>query len=227
MKIIIALFTVMLIISCSPLLNVITTPNAKQLWQQHKRIAITPLKVSSEGLKIVKKEKLQQEEENMRKLSFSIQNNMYNVLQNQFELSNLSVTLMPTDSTTLLLAQAGINYYNLPVKNINQLCAILNVDAVLAGDVEISNMDKFWTTMSATTTPMIERATVQLRIYDKGQQNAIWTFKEEDKAREYNEYYKRSSITTVSNGEYLVAYLFDKAMKILPYVIKSPIKRTY
>ena len=214
-------------VSCTPLLNVTTTQNAKQLWQQHKRVAIIPLLVTSGGFKNLKKENIELEKRNMKKLSFSIQNNMYKVLLNQYNLSNLSVTLMPVDSVTQLLAQSGIVFSNLPSKNLNQLCSILRVDAVVAGEVEFFNPANILSGSNSYETPAIEKALVSLHIYDKNQEKPIWTFREEDKAKEYSDYYKRSGVTTVSNAEYLVAYMFDKAMKILPYVIKSPIKRTY
>lgn len=215
------------VVSCTPLLNVTTARDAKQLWQQHKRIAIIPLRVISRDNDMLKREEYQLEMENMMKLSFSIQNNIYRVLQNQYNLSNLSVTIMPVDSTTKILAKSNIRYSTLPAKNIEKICALLKVDAVIAGEVEFYSPAHSLTGNAPYTIPGIEKAKLRLNIYDKNYSSPIWTFKEVNTAREYNEYYKRSGYINGTNEEYLIAYMFDKAMKILPYVIKSPVKRDY
>jgi hypothetical protein len=214
-----------ILVCCKPALHITTTSNAKQLWQQHKRIAIIPLRITSRDNEQLTKNDYIMEMQNMMKLSFSIQNNIYQVLQNQFGFSNLSVNIMPIDSTTEILAQSGIRYSNLPTQNINQLCSLLHVDAVIAGEVEFFNPGN--SLLSLVPNPGIEKAIVWLQIFDKSQKKAIWTFKETNTAKGYDENFKRSRIINGSNEEYLVAYMFDKAMKILPYIIKSPIKRHY
>lgn len=212
-------------VSCRPLLHVTTTLNAKQLWQQHKRIAIIPFRVTSRDNEWLKKGELMLEMQNMKKLSFSIQNNMYRVLQSQINLSNLSVDIMPIDSTTQALAQFGITYNNLPIQNLNKLCSVLHVDAVIAGEVEFSNPLRVGSSTYGVSE--VEKAAVWMQIYDKNKNTPIWVFKEANAARGYNRFYKRANYINGTNQEYLIAYMFDKAMKILPYVIKSPIKRYY
>jgi hypothetical protein len=128
---------------------------------------------------------------------------------------------MPVDSVSGILAGSGIRYSNLSSKNPNEICALLNVDAVIAGEVEFSDGRKIFLPAASG----IEKARVWLHIYDKNFKKPIWTFKEQITSKKYNEYYRPSNYINGSNEEYLIAYMFDKAMKLLPYVIKSPIKR--
>lgn len=227
---ILLLIAVVLIQSCSPLLHVTTTENAKSIWQSHKRIAVVPLKVSSPDNYKLKSKDLEKEMLNMQKLSFSIFKNINTVLNTQKGLSNLSVSLMPSDSVIQVLAKNNYTYSTLPEKNIHQLCRILNVDAVITGDVEFFAPELLPDFFNLPTHPMgagIEKAVVTVSIYDDSKAVPIWRYRNSNTAREYHDYYKPSTIINVTNEEYLIAFMFDKAMKALPYVIKSPLKRPY
>ncbi len=214
--------------SCSPILPIFTTPDAKQKWTAHKKIAIIPFRISSDN-EVYKLSVSQQaeERESIKQLSYSVQHDMYNVLLNQYRIANLSVTVLHPDSTTFLLAASGINYSNIPQQNINSICKILQVDAVIAGNIDFYRPAVSFSSRDNFERPIIEKADVKLSIYDKDKSVPIWTYKQENAANKYNEYYKRSRNVNGSNQEYLIAYMFDKAMKALPYVIKSPLKRFY
>ncbi len=214
--------------SCTPLLHVTTTADAKQKWKQHKKIAIIPFKITAENNQHKPSVKKQiEEQEIIKNLSFSVQHNIYIVLQNQYNLSNLSVSVEHPDFTTKLLAQSGIIYGNTPQKNINTLCQLLQVDAVITGTIDFSRPGLSFFSLNNFDIPIIEKAEVEVNIYDKDKIAPIWTIKDETNAKAYNQYYKRAKQVNGSNEEYLIAYMFDKAMKALPYVLKSPLKRFY
>ena len=217
--------------SCSPLLPVTTTNGAKSVWLSHKRIAVVPLRISSPDNKKLSPREFEQEMINMQKLSFSILNNINSVLKRQYDQSNLSVQLMSSDSVLMLLGQNGYNYNSLPHNNLNQYCKLLKVDAVITGDVEFLSPEGFAFLVllrpAYLPDPGIEKARVVLSVYDKNSAKPIWKFSESNTAKDYNKYYRPSNIINVSNEEYLIAYMFDKAMKALPYVINSPLKRNY
>ncbi len=216
--------------SCSQLLHVTTTENAKKTWQSHKRIAVVPLKILSSDNYKLKRKDLEIEMLNMQKLSFSIFNNLNTVLNTQKGLSNLSVFLMTADSVIQILAKNNFTYSTLPDKNLHTLCTILNVDAVITGDVDFFSPGLSAILSAPAVYPIptgIEKAVVTLSIYDSKKAVPIWRYRNSNTAREYNEYYKPSNIINVSNEEYLIAFMFDKAIKVLPYIIQSPLKRHY
>lgn len=222
---------VILSASCSPLLHVTTTNGAKSIWQSHQRIAVVPLRVSSPDNNKLSPKELEQEMINMQKLSFSILGNINTVLKNQYGKSNLSVQIIPSDSVLQVLSENGYKYSNLPDNNLHELCKLLNADAVITGNVEFSSPELFSFFLMPQPLylpdPGIEKARVILSVYDKNSAKPIWKFSESNTAKDYNKYYRPSNIINVSNEEYLIAYMFDKAMKALPYIIKSPLKRNY
>jgi hypothetical protein len=220
-------FLVVCLFSCTPLLHVTTTPNAKQKWKQHKKIAIIPFKIFSNNqrYRLTDKE-LIEEQGIMKDLSHAVQLNMYAVLQNQFTIGNLSVVILHPDTTTKLLAQSGITYGNIPEKNINVLCQILNVDAVIAGTIDFNrfviptNYFKFFSFQT------LENAEIYLSIFDKYVIAPIFYINDITTAKDFEKYKRARSVNGI-NEQYLIVNMFDKAMKALPYVIKSPLKRNY
>jgi hypothetical protein len=216
-----------IMVSCSPGLNVTITKNAKQLWQQHKTVAIIPMRITSRDNDGLNRNDYHKEMQAMMELSLSFQINMYKVLQKQYASSNLSVQVMAVDSTAQMLAANGITFKELPAREINKLCTILNVDAVIAGVVDFYSPDYALTNLNTFPFGDAERAKVELQIFDKNFTKPIWSFSETGSIKNYDKNYKPSNIINGSNEKYLTAYLFDKAMKILPYVIKSPVKRWY
>jgi hypothetical protein len=156
---------------------------------------------------------------NMQKLSQLIFDEINRTLAIQYNKANLSVTLMPADSVLQVLSKNNYDYHTLPEKNLNNFCNLLGVDAVISGSVDFFAPSTFAYLIKPQffpSIPDIEKAIVMVSIFDKSSAKPIWMYRDKNSAKFYDDYYKPSTIINVSNEAYLTAFLFDKAMKIIP-----------
>jgi hypothetical protein len=111
----------------------------KELSKDHKTIAILPFlaTVNLNNTKDITKQKLQELE---KKEGYAVQNALESYFLQRKERKKLSVEFQDIKTTNALLAKNNIDYSNIDIYTPNELSEILEVDAVIGGNLTISTL---------------------------------------------------------------------------------------
>ncbi len=122
--------------SCGP--QIYKSNEFADITSKHKIVAILPTVVTTQlrpnEMKKITKEQL---EESEQKTGYDVQEKMYNWFLRRSDKFNYSVTFQDVSKTVALLEKAGVTYTNIKKYTKEELCKMLDVDAVISSSAEM------------------------------------------------------------------------------------------
>lgn len=155
--------------------------NMKELIAQHKVVAVIPFKYKLALKKMPKgmtEEDVKSQEE---KSSLSAQNSFYTYALEKKEKGQTSVDIQDLDRTKVLLSRKNIDAKNIGNYLPEELCQLLEVDALITGDIIASQ--PMSEGAAVVTTVLVgfsktNEAKASIKVYDKSG-TLIWTYGKE------------------------------------------------
>lgn len=123
-------FLIFLISSCA---TVYTSSEIQNQRNQHQLIAILPFDVTIQYNKLPRDFTVEQIEENEYDLGFVFQNQIYNRFLRKSH--KFTVDFQDIDKTNMMLKRNNINIHNLGEYSKDELARLLEVDAIISGNV--------------------------------------------------------------------------------------------
>lgn len=135
-RIVVCLFYVLTMMGCGPQ---IYQPNQfDSITASHKTIAILPAKVNIQlRPNEMKKIDMEQLRENEKVTGFSIQDKMYSWFLRRSDKFKYTVAFQDISKTNAILEKKGITYANIKSVTKEELCKILEVDAVISSSFDM------------------------------------------------------------------------------------------
>lgn len=115
--------------------NIYESPNFDKLSDNHSTLAILPFLTNLDLKNKMRPKDLKSLEE---KEGYAVQNAFETYFSKRRKKKKLPVEFQNTKNTKAILAQKGIDYKNIDVFTIKQLCDILGVDGVISGTLDLN-----------------------------------------------------------------------------------------
>lgn len=115
--------------------NIYESPNFAKLSDNHSTLAILPFLTNLDLKNKMRPKDLKSLEE---KEGYAVQNAFETYFSKRSKKKKLPVEFQNTKNTKAILAQKGIDYKNIDVFTIKQLCEILGVDGVISGTLDLN-----------------------------------------------------------------------------------------
>lgn len=115
--------------------NIYESPKFDQLSKNHKELAILPFFTHldlEESISQEEKKGLEQKE------GYAVQDALEIYFSKRKKKKKFSVEFQNTKNTNATLAQNNINYSNIDIYSIKDLCKILNVDGIISGNIDLN-----------------------------------------------------------------------------------------
>ncbi|QWX84536.1 hypothetical protein H0I23_02505 [Cellulophaga sp. HaHaR_3_176] len=115
--------------------NIYESPKFDNLSKDHKVLAILPFFTHLDLEKSISKEEkkiLEQKE------GYAVQDALEIYFSKRKKKKKFSVEFQNTKNTNAILAQNDINYGNIDIYSIKELCKILNVDGIISGNIDLN-----------------------------------------------------------------------------------------
>ncbi|MBP8725363.1 MAG: hypothetical protein KBF37_03485 [Saprospiraceae bacterium] len=125
-----------MMVACAP--SVYKSPDFDKLTSRHKLVAILPFNVQIDSRNLPKNVTAEMVREDEKKTSYSIQGHAYGYLLQELSKKKFTVRFQDIDKTNALLREKGVEYGTIRDKTREDLCRLLDVDAVLSGKVNLS-----------------------------------------------------------------------------------------
>ena len=207
-KLFLLLLSTYLLVSC---VSVQEAQNVVELTQSHNRIAILPIQAMVERKIWMNQEKY---DELCRIKSEETQQRLYRQLEYYSRSGALHAELMSPDEVNSILFGAGYPNTNL---NNNALCSLLQVDAIIYGNIQIREPINEATavvlnTMTSNTMMITNIVNLDLSLYDAKQGQQIW----------HTEQVNQGQMGSIK--ENMQRQVCRRAVRNLPYALK---KRRY
>ena len=193
---------VLIMSSCA---SVYYSPDAKQVSNNHQKIAIVPPTVSIAARKKVDAEALKEQQKTE---SLNFQKEMYSWFLRRKGQNGMRVNILDVETTNAKLTKAG--YFVENTMTPSEIADLLGVDAIMTSNYSLSKPISEGAAVALGLLVGVwgatNEATVTLEIHDKGTENMIWN---------YNHTLSGSVETSSAN---VVNALMRKASRQMPYL---------
>ncbi len=176
----IALFAAIIIlgVGCAPTIYV--SPDFEKVKNKHKIVAILPFNVQISAKNLPKNVTPEMIREDEQKTGYAIQGHSYTYFLKESGKRHYTVKFQDIDKTNSLLTKMNIAYADLKSKGKDELCKMLEVDAVISGDVQ---MEKPMSEGSAIAVGLLfgywgstNKVNVTMTIHEKTQGDLLWKY---------------------------------------------------
>jgi hypothetical protein len=176
--ILLSVFALAFFTSCGP--TIYQAPKFEKTKSKHKLLAILPFSVQIDSKKLpknVSSEMIRDEEKNT---GYSIQNHSYTYFLKEKSKKKYSVDFQDIDKTNALLSKSGISYEQLKDYSKEELCRLLDVDAVISAKVKL---EKPMSELGALAVGILfdvwtstNKVHVSMTIHDKLNSDLLWKY---------------------------------------------------
>lgn len=186
--------------------QVFSAPNLKQIIASHKTVAILPLRVTISYKKLPKNYKAEDNDAQQKEEGLNMQQGMYTYLLRKA--NDYTVSFQDVQRTNVLLKQAGV-YDKIDGLTADQLCKILNVDAVIQASYAYERTQSEAAAIVKTALFGFGGATASgaltMQINNGADGSMIWRF------------YKEMNEGTFSSADELMERMMRKVARNFPY----------
>jgi len=164
--------------SCAPTIYV--SPDFDKVKNKHKVVAILPFNVQISAKNLPKNVTQEMIREDEQKTGYAIQGHSYTAFLKESGKRNYTVKFQDIDKTNSTLAKMNVGYADFKAKGKEELCKLLDVDAVISGDV---HMEKPMSEGSAIAVGLLfgywgstNKVNVTMSIHEKTQGDLLWKY---------------------------------------------------
>lgn len=169
---------VFLLVSCGPTIYI--APNFENIKSKHETLAILPFNVNISTKNLPKNVSMESIRVDEEKTGFSIQGHAYSYFLKEQSKNKYSVRFQDIDKTNSLLLKSGLNYSKIREYSKDELCKMLNVDAIISGNV---SMDKPMSDGGAIAVGVLfgvwtttNKVNVSMTIHDRSKADLLWKY---------------------------------------------------
>ncbi|HEX5625276.1 MAG TPA: hypothetical protein VFX48_04600 [Saprospiraceae bacterium] len=175
----IAAFLVLgLLAGCGP--TIYLAPDFDKVKSKHRTVAILPFEVNITAKKLPKDVTSEMMRDEEKSTGRSIQNHSYTYFLREMAKDKYTVKFQDIDKTNATLEGAGIQYADLKSRTKEELCTLLDVDAVISGKV---TMDKPMSDAGAIAVGFIfgvwtstNKVDVSMTIHNRKNSELLWKY---------------------------------------------------
>lgn len=169
---------VFLMISCGP--TIYMAPNFDRVKSKHETLAILPFNVNISTKSLPKNVSVETIREDEEKTGYSIQGHAYSYFLKEQSKNKYSVSFQDIDKTNSLLLKSGLDYNKIREYGKDELCKMLDVDAIISGNV---SMDKPMSDGGAIAVGVLfgvwtttNKVNVNMTIHDRDKGDLLWKY---------------------------------------------------
>jgi len=189
--------------------TIYVSPKFEEYKEVHKKVAILPFDVDIDSKKLPKDYTLEMAREAEKDEGYNIQRELYIRFLDRQQRGGYTVEFQDVDKTNALLAKANVKYADLGWHTKDEICRLLEVDAIISGTI---HRERPMSTGAAIVTGVLfgfwgstNKVDVKMNVHESLNGDLVW------------EYVHEASGSVGSSSEKLAESLMKNISKKFPY----------